>query len=133
MGFYFFTTFYFVLIEPRVRLFELPLVRFINNLVIIGTCAFTGYLFLSYLPDYVTGITPALRYGLVALVVLCAVWSSSDVRYVKFLSVASTWLFVALIAVMAVNSGRRCAGAGGHHGGDWRLLRQFAPFCDAHE
>ncbi len=112
-AFYFLTTFYFVLIEPRVRLFELPLVKFINNLVIIGTCAFTGYLFLSYLPDYVDGIPTALRYGLVALVVLCAVWSSSDVRYVKFLSVASTWLFVALIGLMGWNSGASLVELGG--------------------
>ncbi|WP_417607652.1 BCCT family transporter [Oceanimonas baumannii] len=104
-AFYFLTTFYFVLVEPKVRLFELPLIKFINNLVIIGTCAFTGYLFLSYLPDYIDGIPAALRYGLVALVVLCAVWSSSDVRYVKFLSVASTWLFVVLIGFMWWNSG----------------------------
>ncbi|NHI00479.1 MULTISPECIES: BCCT family transporter [Oceanimonas] len=135
-GFYFFTTFYFVLIEPRVRLFELPLVRFINNLVIIGTCAFTGYLFLSYLPDYVTGITPALRYGLVALVVLCAVWSSSDVRYVKFLSVASTWLFVALIAVMAVNSGAGVPALAGTMAeiGDYfgNLHRFVTPMSDYH-
>ncbi|MGR7921590.1 BCCT family transporter [Zobellella denitrificans] len=111
--FYFLTTFYFVLIEPRLKLFEIPFVKLINNLVIIGTCAFTGFLFLSYLPDYVEGITPAVRYGLVALVVLCAVWSSSDVRYVKFLSVASTWLFLALIGTMWWNSGASLAGLGG--------------------
>ncbi|MFD1008961.1 BCCT family transporter [Oceanisphaera ostreae] len=104
-GFYFLTTFYFVLIEPRVRLFELPLVKIVNNMVIIGTCAFTGFLFLSYLPTYIEGITPAMTYGLVALVVLAAVWSSSDVRYVKLLSVASTWLFIALIAAMWLNTG----------------------------
>ncbi|GHA10733.1 choline transporter [Oceanisphaera arctica] len=111
-GFYFLTTFYFVLIEPRVRLFELPLVKLINNLVIIGTCAFTGFLFLSYLPSYIEGITPAMTYGLVALVVLAAVWSSSDVRYVKVLSVASTWLFIALIAAMWMNTGAGVQGLG---------------------
>lgn len=104
-GFYFLTTSYFVLIEPRVRLFELPLVKFVNNLVIIGTCAFTGFLFLSYLPTYIEGISPAMTYGLVAIVVLAAVWSSSDVRYVKLLSVASIWLFIALIAAMWLNTG----------------------------
>ncbi|WP_107850402.1 BCCT family transporter [Oceanimonas marisflavi] len=111
-GFYFFTTFYFVLIEPRVRLFEIPLIKFINNLVIIGTCAFTGYLFLSYLPGYIEGIPPAMVYGLVALVVLAAVWSSSDVRYVKLLSVASTWLFIALILAMWLNTGAGVQGLG---------------------
>ena len=80
------------------KLFEIPAIKFFNNLVVISTCAFTGYLFLSYLPDYVDGISAAQQYGLVAVVVLCAVLSSSDIKYVKILSVASTWLFFALIA-----------------------------------
>lgn len=104
-AFYFLTTFYFVIVEPRLKLFEIPLIKFVNNLVIIGTCAFTGFLFLSYLPDYAQGISTPLRYGLTALVVLLAVFSSSDVRYVKWLSIGSTWLFFALIGLLAVNAG----------------------------
>ncbi|WP_417617514.1 BCCT family transporter [Oceanisphaera sp.] len=135
-GFYFLTTFYFVLIEPRVRLFELPLVKFVNNMVIIGTCAFTGFLFLSYLPTYIEGITPVMTYGLVALVVLAAVWSSSDVRYVKLLSVASTWLFIALIAAMWLNTGAGVQGLGSTMagiGGYFSNIHQFvAPITDYH-
>jgi choline-glycine betaine transporter len=56
-AFYFLTTFYFVIVEPRLKLFEIPLIKFVNNVVIIGTCAFTGFLFLSYLPDYAQGIS----------------------------------------------------------------------------
>ncbi|UTW11068.1 BCCT family transporter [Marinobacterium rhizophilum] len=104
-GFYFLTTFYFVIVEPRLKLFEIPLIKFVNNLVIIGTCAFTGFLFLSYLPDYAQGISTAWRYGLTALVVLLAVFSSSDVRYVKWLSIGSTWLFFGLIGLLAHNAG----------------------------
>ncbi|MFP2769392.1 BCCT family transporter [Oceanisphaera sp. KMM 10153] len=135
-GFYFLTTFYFVLIEPRVRLFELPVVKFVNNLVIIGTCAFTGFLFLSYLPTYIEGISPAMTYGLVALVVLAAVWSSSDVRYVKLLSVASTWLFIALIAAMWLNTGAGVQGLGNTVAGIGEYftnIHQFvAPITDYH-
>jgi choline-glycine betaine transporter len=97
-AFYFLTTFYFCVVEPRLNLFEIPLVKFVNNAVVIGTCAFTGYLFLRYLPSYVDGIGPPLRYGLVALVVLCAAFSSTRIRYVKLLSIGSTWAFFALIA-----------------------------------
>jgi choline-glycine betaine transporter len=104
-AFYFLTTFYFVIVEPRLKLFEIPLIKFVNNVVIIGTCAFTGFLFLSYLPDYAQGISEPLRYGLTALVVLLAVFSSSDVRYVKWLSIGSTWLFFALIGLLALNAG----------------------------
>ena len=108
--FYFLTAFYFVIVEPRVKLFEIPAVKFLNNLVIIATCAFTGFLFLDYLPSYIEGIPDPLRYGLVAAVVLFAVLSSTDIRFVAILSVASTWLFFALIALMWLFSG---AGVGG--------------------
>jgi len=102
--FYFLTTFYFCKVEPKIKLFEIPVIKFFNNVVIIGTCAFTGFLFLSYLPNYIDGISDFYKYGLVAVVVLFAVLSSTDVKYVKILSVASTWLFFALIALLWFNS-----------------------------
>ncbi len=97
-GFYFTTTFYFCIVEPRLKLFEIPVIKWANNLVIIGTCAFTGFLFLQYLPDYIANISEPARYTLVAVVVLLAAASSTHIRYVKILSVGSTWLFFALIA-----------------------------------
>jgi glycine betaine transporter len=103
-AFYFLTTFYFCRIEPRLQLFEIPIIKFVNNFVVIATCAFTGFLFLSYLPSYVEGISPIAQYSLVFLVVICAVFSSTDIRYVKVLSIASTWLFFALIAFLWINS-----------------------------
>ena len=110
--FYFLTTFYFCVVEPKLKLFEIPWVKFVNNIVIIGTCAFTGFLFLKYLPSYIEGITPLFRYGLVALVVLCAVFSSTEVRYVKILSVSSTLVFYVLIAGMWYDNGMGIAGMG---------------------
>lgn len=104
-GFYFLTTFYFVIVEPRLRLFEIPVIKFVHNIVMIGTCAFTGFLFFSYLPNYAEGISEPLRYGLTGTVVLLAVFSSSDVRYVKWLSIGSTWLFFGLICLLAVSAG----------------------------
>ncbi|NQY65124.1 MAG: BCCT family transporter [Alteromonadaceae bacterium] len=110
--FYFLTTFYFCKVEPKVKIFEIPLVKFFNNVVIIGTCAFTGFLFLSYLPSYIEGITESAKFGLVAIVVLFAVLSSTDVKYVKILSVASTWLFFVLIFVMWLDSDMGFIGLG---------------------
>jgi len=52
------------------------------------------------LPDYIEGITPFFGYSLVAVVLLAAVYSSSDIRYVKILSLSSTWLFFTLIVAM---------------------------------
>lgn len=104
-GFYFFTCFYFCVIEPKVKFFEIPIVKLINNIVIIGTCAFTGYLLLSnlpwYLPEIGDGKSIVSSFYLIVFAVIClAVYSSTHIRYVRILSLATTWLFIALIALM---------------------------------
>ncbi|MCC7031503.1 MAG: BCCT family transporter [Acidobacteria bacterium] len=109
-GFYFLTTFYFLAVEPHVKLFETPRVKFINNLVIIGTCAFTAHLLLRNLPFYVPAIDDLSRYGIVALTVLVAVLTSTHIRYVRLLSVWSMWMFGALVAAMWLASGMGVGG-----------------------
>ena len=109
-GFYFLTTFYFCVVEPRLQLFEIPAIKLVNNLTIIGTCAFTGYLFLHYLPSYIEGIPDGVRYALVAATVLVAVISSTQIRFVKMLSLASSGLFFALIAGSFIASGMGVSG-----------------------
>jgi len=104
-GFYFLTCFYFCVIEPRVRFFELPLIKLINNVVIIGTCAFTAYLLLSNLPWYVPELGDGESiigsfYLIVFLVIAASVYSSTNIRYVRLLSLATSWLFIGLIALM---------------------------------
>ncbi|MCR9078860.1 MAG: BCCT family transporter [Hyphomonadaceae bacterium] len=135
-GFYFLTTFYFCVVEPKLKLFEIGWVKLVNSAVIIATCAFTGYLFLSYLPTYIEGISAPLRYGLVAAVVLAAVLSSTDIRYVKWLGLGSTVLFFGLIALLWLTSG---AGIGGlaksmsNIGGYFANLPRFtSPLTDYH-
>jgi len=135
-AFYFLTTFYFCVIEPKLKLFELGPIRWINNLTIIATCAFTGFLFLSYLPTYIEGISDIARYALVAFVVLVAVCSSTDIRYVKWLSVGSTALFFALIALVWWVSGLSLSGlvaTASNLGGYFANLPKFiAPLTDYH-
>ncbi|MEZ9594590.1 BCCT family transporter [Shewanella sp. 10N.261.52.F9] len=104
-AFYFLTCFYFCVIEPRVKFFEIPLIKFINNLVIIGTCAFTAYLLLTnlpwYLPEMGDGETIVSSFYLIVFVIIAAaVYSSTSIRYVRLLSLASTWLFLGLIVLM---------------------------------
>ena len=111
-GFYFLTTFYFCIVEPKLKLFDIPAIKVANNIVIIGTCAFTGYLFLQYLPSYLPGITDTMRFGLVASVVLFAAFSSTHIRFVRILSVSSTWLFFALIAGIWLASAMGITGLG---------------------
>lgn len=104
-AFYFLTCFYFCVIEPRVKFFEIPLIKLINNLVIIGTCAFTAYLLLLnlpwYLPELGDGETIVGSFYLIVLTVIAiAVYSSTNIRYVRILSLGSSWLFMALILMM---------------------------------
>jgi choline-glycine betaine transporter len=136
-GFYFLTTFYFCLVEPKLRLFEIPAIKLINNVVIIGTCAFTGFLFLDLMPTYIDGISNPVRYGLVGAVILFAVFSSTDIKYVRILSVSSTWLFFALIAGVWLVSGM---GVGGlaesvSHISDYfaNIHRFLAPMSEYHQ
>lgn len=141
-AFYFLTAFYFCVIEPRVRFFEIPAVRIINNIVIIGTCAFTASLFLVYLPSYIPEIgdgesVVTTFYVIVFAVILAAAYSSTDIKYVKILSVGSVWLFAALILGLAVYGGMGPAAFGAtisNVGGYFANLHEFVlPMNDYHE
>ena len=136
-AFYFLTTFYFCIVEPKLKLFEIPAIKFTNNIVIIGTCAFTAYLFLMYLPDYIQGISEPFRYGLVAAVILFATLSSTDVKYVRILSVSSTWLFFALIAGVWLVSGMGVSGLTESMGGVGayftNIHRFMSPITEYHQ
>ena len=106
-SFYFLTCFYFCIIEPRIGFFEIPAIKVINNLVIIGTCAFTAYLLLSNLSWYLPTLksdegTSLVFYGIVLSVIVFAVYSSTDIKYVRKLSLSSTWMFFGLILLMAI-------------------------------
>ncbi|MEO0360568.1 MAG: BCCT family transporter, partial [Pseudomonadota bacterium] len=141
-SFYFLTSFYFCVIEPRVKFFEIPVVKIVNNIVIVGTCAFTASLFLIYLPYYIPEIgdgetVVTTFYVIVFCVILAAAYSSTDIKYVKVLSVGSTWLFVGLIVFMAVYAGMGPAAFGekvGLLGGYFENLHRFVtPINDYHE
>jgi len=135
-AFYFLTTFYFCIVEPRVKLFEMPVIRWINNAIIISTCAFTAFLFLSYVPSYIDGISALQQYLLVGLIVLMAVFSSTDIRYVKILSLGSSALFLMLILAMLLDSGASMQGYLGsmaNIAGYFSNLHRFvSPISDYH-
>lgn len=99
-GFYVLTTLYFCALEPRLQLFQRPAIKFVHNLVIIATCAFTAYLFLAYLPSYLPGLSQIFTYLLVILIVALAVLSSTRLTVLKYLSMGSTLLFFGLILVV---------------------------------
>ena len=141
-GFYFLTTFYFCVIEPKVKFFEIGIVKLINNIVIIGTCAFTGALFLIYLPYYATfvgdgeTVIPAF-YVVVFAVILFAAFSSTDIKYVRLLSLGSTLLFALLVLGMWIFSGMGIGaffGTASNIGGYFANIHKFIlPLTDYHE
>lgn len=135
-AFYFLTTFYFLVLEPRLRLFDLPWVKALNNITVVGTCAFTAHLLLQNLPFYAPALGDAARYATVGATVLLAVLSSIHLRYVRVLSVSSMWLFASLIAALWWWSGMgvggltaSAAGIGGYFG---HLPRFVLPMSDYH-
>ncbi len=141
-GFYFLTSFYFCVIEPKVKFFEIPFVRILNNIVIIGTCAFTASLFLVYLPFYIPEIgdgesVVTTFYLIVFCVILAAAYSSTDIKYVRILSVGSTFLFMALILFMWIFAGiglGEMASTLGLLGGYFGNLHEFVlPINEYHE
>ncbi|MEL6565901.1 MAG: BCCT family transporter [Pseudomonadota bacterium] len=141
-AFYFLTAFYFCAVEPHVKFFENGIVKLINNLVIITTCAFTGALFLIYMPYYIPEVgdgetvIPAF-YVICFLVILAASYSSTDIKYVKILSVASTFVFFALIAGMWINAGMSFGeflSTGSNIGGYFANIHKFIiPLTEYHE
>jgi len=135
-GFYFLTTLYFCAIEPRLKLFEMAPIRWIHNLMVIATCAFTAYLFLAYLPSYIEGIGAAATYLLVGSVIVLAVISSTRLTVLRVLSLSSTGLFFVLIAFAWLGSGVGISGLLGTMSGlsDYltNLNRFVLPINDYH-
>lgn len=139
---YFLPSFYFCVIEPRVRFFEISLVKVINSMVIVGTSAFTVSLFLTYLPDYLPVLGDrenmlGWRYPIILLVILAAAFSATDIRVLRRLSVISVWLFLALILGMSIHGDLGPVTLGQHLlelGGYFRNLDAFVlPLNDYHE
>ena len=141
-AFYFLTTFYFCAIEPRVKFFEIPAVKILNNIVIITTCAFTGALFLIYMPYYIAEVGDGetilpVFYLICFLVILVAAFSSTDIKFVKVLSVSSTVLFFGLILYMFLNASMGVgdlASTGSNIGGYFTNIHKFiVPLTEYHE
>lgn len=141
-AFYFLTTFYFCAIEPRVKFFDIPAVKLLNNIVIITTCAFTGALFLIYMPYYIAEVGDGetilpVFYVICFLVILLAAFSSTDIKFVKVLSVSSSVLFFALIVFMFINANMTLgdlASSGSNIGGYFSNIHRFiTPLTDYHE
>lgn len=136
-GFYFLTAFYFLRIEPRLQLFKIRWVNVLNSLIIMATCAFTGFIFLTSLPTYIPGLPGWAALVVVAAVVAFACYSASDVIFMKWLSIGSMVGLGGLGFTMFVYSGGDLVKYGQtltHFGGYFANLPRFlVPFSDYHE
>lgn len=99
---YFVTCFYFCAIEPKIKFFEILWVKWVNNIVIIGTCAFTAHLLFAnlswYLPEIaVDGVFSWYFVLIVGATILFSVYSSTEIKFVKILSLSSGGLFFTLM------------------------------------
>ncbi len=90
---YFVTTFYFVALEPRLRIFEIPVVKWVYSLTVIATCAFTCYLFMQNLPAYAPGLPQWAVWLLAIGVIGFSVISSGNFAIMKWLAIVSTYGF----------------------------------------
>ena len=107
---YFVTTFYFVALEPRLKLFEIGVIKWVYNLTVIATCAFTCYLFMINLPTYAPDLPQGVIWLIAIGVIAFAVTSSGDLRVMKWLAIVSTYgfgmlAFTALAVVAFAYSG----------------------------
>jgi choline-glycine betaine transporter len=139
---YFLSTFYFIVLEPRLKVFQIPAVKWVYNLTIIATCAFTAYLFSTALPSYAPDLPQWGIWALVVGVIGVSVYSSGNLTFMKWLAILSTWgfgilVFVALVIVAYVYSG---VGLGGLFSNVGALLDYFpnihrfaTPITEYHE
>ncbi|MFV0299351.1 MAG: BCCT family transporter [Paracoccus sp. (in: a-proteobacteria)] len=139
---YFVATFYFVAIEPRLRLFEIPLVKWAYNLTVIATCSFTCYLFMVNLPTYAPDLPQWAIWGLAVGVIAFSVVSSGNFHIMKWLAIVSTYgfgmlAFTTLAVVAFAYSG---VGIGSFFANIGLLMDYFAhiarfatPISDYHE
>jgi glycine betaine transporter len=136
-GLYFLSAAYFCLFEPRLKLFEHPWVKTLHNGIILGTCAFTAYLFLLMVPDYLPSLNPPRTLALVAVVVLLAVASSLRFQVLRWLSVGSSLIFLALVlrgAVVADLGGAALLARGQELAAYFQHFPRFlSPLSDYHE
>ncbi|MBU3031676.1 BCCT family transporter [Paracoccus marinaquae] len=139
---YFVATFYFVALEPRLRLFEIAPVKWVYNLTVIATCSFTCYLFMINLPTYAPDLPQWAIWGLAVFVIAFSVTSSGDFRIMKWLAIVSTYgfgmlAFTALALVAFAYSGVGMGDFGANIGllmDYFANLPRFAvPISDYHE
>jgi glycine betaine transporter len=139
---YFLSAFYFIVLEPRLQVFRIPAVKWVYNLTIIATCAFTAYLFMTALPSYAPDLPRWGIWALVVGVIAVSVYSSGNLNFMKWLAILSTWgfgilVFVALVIVAYVYSGVGLTGLAANVG---QLLDYFGnihrfatPITEYHE
>lgn len=105
---YFVTTCYFAIWEPTFGVFRQRWIKWINNLLIILTCAFTAWLLFAtvseYLPTHLLEHSTIVIQALIILVLIVAVLSSMRLNTIKWLSAVSLLLFMLLCVYVIIQN-----------------------------
>lgn len=102
---YFVSTCYFAIYEPKLKVFQITWVKWLNALLIMLTCAFSAWLLLSYLDFFLPQSTVNyVKESIVVLVIFFAVISSAKILYIKWLSLFSLAVFGLLIIWVGLES-----------------------------
>jgi len=106
---YFASCFYFCFFEPHLRFFEIPIVKWIHNVLIAFTCAFSAALLFNSLPWYFPQWAQATYFsvfsiGLMITIIFTSVFFSSKFSHVKQLGRLSFIAFILLTGSMAIYS-----------------------------
>lgn len=112
-SFYFLTTYYFIKIEPILKIFEIKWIKLLNNITIICTCSFTVALFLQNISQfYLKNLEAIYIYFIIFSIILFSILSSTKFIFIKILSITSSILFIILAIMMWLNSNVGLKGLG---------------------
>lgn len=106
--FYFLSTFYFVYIEPKIKLFESPGMKLIFSFLLLLTCAFSAKLFVDFFKFYLPPLIYNQHIGLftheniillTTIIITLSAFSALKTFFIKALSYISLFLFSLLIII----------------------------------
>lgn len=91
---YYVSALYFLTLEPKYRWFDKPVVKIVNGIIILTTCAFTLSLFLTLMPHYVPfNLSQQLSFLFIAFLIIIALRMSESVQLMTVFSQLSMCAF----------------------------------------
>ncbi len=103
---YFASTLYFCALEPKVKFFKRPWIKFIHSIIVLLTCAFTLSLFSQSVSYFLSPLVSTNIDSWVAIlsvfIVVFAITAGIKVKFMTLLSQSSLLLFISLVFIVAI-------------------------------